>query len=923
MIDLFGLPLTSILLFVLAGVLVGHLLWYPDRARQKETVDGLENRYWRARTTARARKSRYRELERISESQTSEIDRLKAEYDGLLSEHRDAEHHLATSRRELATLRKASQQSDELLAAETRRSESLVQQLQEVLEASTESEQEQQRQLLSITDLKQEVESLQQQLSRTQSECEVHTESVTHQQQLIEQLEAGKESVTEQVRSEFQSQLDEKSEALERTERDLVDRCADLDRIRGERDTLAEQVEQAKTNATHLESELRRLEEINRQRDEMASDLQSAADSLGQQRELLEAREVDLNLANEELSHLRHELKTATELLDQNAETQRGLLATVDARDAAILSFEGQVVELETQIELLNQQATNLESRSEQLDTAKRQIEDLNNELRSKQQRIDERQAESETLQQKLNETREVHEQTVTSLHESNRQLEDAQQEAVQLRHSVETLQTESYDLRMQLQTMGDLESKLQSLAQEHESGQALLIQVEAELSKKNGFIDQQNYNLEKLTKELDQIAPLQEQIEVTTSKLIEQEKRCQALSEACTNQQQTIEQLREEASLVPELREDLQQTIAKLEFSREETSGAISRVDELRRQLEGVRVQFSELQTTESVVRRELHEKSEQLQTVTSRQQQLHQSHEALINRCAFLENQSEQFEALRETESTLRREFDAQTKELQSITVDRQELQQSRDELATRCELLEQENVHYEALMKAELSLRAELASTEEQLQKALQESEQISQSHQQLAERCDQLAPFQSRFKELQAVEASLQADLERQRIELGTTIQVRDQLEAALEEQTMRVRDLEASAKATASERDDERRAAREIIDKQKTELESLKARFENQTQSLGDLNRELADRRGHHETATREVTQLKQRLEQEVGRQHSLEKSNVELQGRVANLTEHLQRLRGELEDSLQANEQAHEQIRDLRRRRAA
>ncbi len=764
MIDLFGLPLSSIVLFVLAGVLIGHLLWYQDRAIQREKLEGLENRYFKARGAARQRKSRYLQLQRLTQAQRSDVDQLQKEHDELLAAHTESENQLAEKNRELARLGSENKKNAESLAAETRRSESMVQQLREVLETNHQLEQKDQLQASEIVALKQEVDRFRQQLEQSQAELDVQVQVVREHQDTIAQLREESATALEQLRSASQSELNQMSETLTRTQQDLVARCADLDQVRSERDDLNARLEHALQQARYFDAQRTRIEEIVREREEMAADLQSAADSLGQQRELLESREVDLGLLNEELSHLRSELKTATELLDQNAEAQRELLATIDHRDAAI-------VELEQQVEQLHSAREEIQALAEAVADRDQIIESHRNQLQSNQEAFLHSEGILETHRLEIQAQRE----TIAALEATGEEeLRRERERAEQLQATVDALRAEIDELCRQIQRISELEASVESLTATSQKDAAQVAELERIVSEKDQVIDRQSTDLRKLAEELDTLEPLKGQLAETSSLLQLVQARGDELERQCLDQNAQIERLQSETLQLESLQETLDQTLVKLDLSQEETAGARSNIEELRQQLEALHVSAARSQT---------------------------------------------ELEQLRSIETSLRAELEVS---------------------------------------------QAEHAETQA--------------SHAQLSSQHDQL---KSQLDQLQGSWADQQ------------------------------------------NQWDQHRRTSASEIERYRSEINEMQSSIDVQTRSIGDLQRQLSERCGLQESATREAHELQQRLQTETTRQHQLEKTNRELQQRVAELTGHLKRLSAELEDSLEANAQAHDQIRNLRRQRGS
>ena len=273
MTDLLGLPLSSLLLFLIAGILIGYLFWYPDRALQRTKMEELESRYWKARGAARQRKSRYRQLHRISQAQQADLDDLRNEYETLWVKHVDADNSLAKTRRELASLRSEKQPLDDALVAEQHRSETVVGQLREVLESKTELEQRERQHSAEILQLKQLVVTLQQSSEQSQAELDFQVEVVREHRDTIDHLRQNPTAATEPVHGELatspeielRNKLQDTVDKLNRTQQDLAARCADLDFLRDERDDLDHQFKLAQQQSHYFETELARVGEIIRE----------------------------------------------------------------------------------------------------------------------------------------------------------------------------------------------------------------------------------------------------------------------------------------------------------------------------------------------------------------------------------------------------------------------------------------------------------------------------------------------------------------------------------------------------------------------------------------------------------------------------------------------------------------------------------
>ena len=69
MSTLLELPFISSIFFILAGILIGHLLWFHDRSADSQKMTGLESRYFKARGSARQRKREFVKLQKNAAGQ--------------------------------------------------------------------------------------------------------------------------------------------------------------------------------------------------------------------------------------------------------------------------------------------------------------------------------------------------------------------------------------------------------------------------------------------------------------------------------------------------------------------------------------------------------------------------------------------------------------------------------------------------------------------------------------------------------------------------------------------------------------------------------------------------------------------------------------------------------------------------------------
>ena len=71
-VQLLGMPISSAVLFLLAGMLLGHLLWYRDRGKNSGNDPELETRYLKIRGSLKQRKTQIKELQKQNDSITED-----------------------------------------------------------------------------------------------------------------------------------------------------------------------------------------------------------------------------------------------------------------------------------------------------------------------------------------------------------------------------------------------------------------------------------------------------------------------------------------------------------------------------------------------------------------------------------------------------------------------------------------------------------------------------------------------------------------------------------------------------------------------------------------------------------------------------------------------------------------------------------
>ena len=137
MMDFFGVPVTSMVMLLLAGILIGHCIWYQDRSRDSEKIAWLEKRYFQSRKVAQHRKHYQNELRRMRDEQQFQLGSLRKDHEATLVQLETSQRTVNSIHEQLELVRGEQRETIQQLADERHRNEMLVAQLQEFLQAKT------------------------------------------------------------------------------------------------------------------------------------------------------------------------------------------------------------------------------------------------------------------------------------------------------------------------------------------------------------------------------------------------------------------------------------------------------------------------------------------------------------------------------------------------------------------------------------------------------------------------------------------------------------------------------------------------------------------------------------------------------------------------------------------------------------------
>ena len=888
MIDLFGIPLSSILLFTLAGILIGHLLWYHDRSGETEKINGLENRYFKARGSARQRKQEFLKLQKSSDSNQTDLEHLREEHQAALKRQGELERSLT----ELKQLRLAKRETDDALAAEQKRSASVVTQLQEVLQVKAAVEQDLATQSEIVAELqatRQEMESEIQQLRdglSSQAESaqnvlktidDLQTEKQAQSQELIQLRQANQQfedtvgqltisldakaaeadesdarnqqSISE-LRSEVESlraTADQSAETLKQTQQDLVARCEDLDVIRAEHDDLKVQYHEASQRADNLNAELSLAQTVKTERDEFAADLETAANSLAQQRHTLESREADLAEVTTELQDVQQQLSAMSEQLTQHLEDKQTLSACILARDAETETMRKQMEELiplrseviDANLRLV-EQAADLEKQVELIEKQRIEFESLTAEFNQSELRYQSLLAEFE--------------QTQVRLHQSSERVKELEPLQARLAEAGETMEKQRGELESMTAASSQSVLQYQSLQADFEQTRVLLCQSDErvkELEPLQGRLAEAEATIEKQRVELESMTAASSQSVLQYQSLQVEFEQTQA------HLQQLGERVHELEPLQARLAE-AGETIEKQRVELESMNAASSQSV----------LQYQALQAEFEQTHAQLHQSVERVKELEPLQGRLTEAGETI--------------EKHREIAKNLQNQCEAQSVEIERLIGESNKipmLGQQLGQVEAKLAELGEENEQQRTTINL---LSANLDSTKVQLESLSKELVKVSTERDALN---------------------STRAGLEQ------AVTHLRNQVSS----QSAKVREVSELLSVKSREYSQTAAASKQQLESQSTALQNIRKELAAKTQEHDRVVGELTDK-------TRKLDQqqaVAQELRSELKTAEKLRPQNKSLQDRVADLMAHLKRVSGELDDSLDANAKGQDRIRDL------
>ncbi|MBB3206598.1 chromosome segregation ATPase [Rhodopirellula rubra] len=654
-----GIPFLSAFLFVMGGILVGHLLWYRDRSRDMQAIKEAESKYNKAKAAARDRKHQFIELSRNSQSFEQQCEDYRNEIDSLRQALASQKQHSESLETEMGKLQ-AEHSRFELACRDAQQQRDAA--LDQAEDNATELDKV--RALLKDTEAKFEASATQMgelastataagtQINDLQTRCD----QLSHKNEQLEQeirtlsgqLEASQQrhTTSEEERDQLASQRDEKVAELEQAT------------IRGEQldeeiASLREQLENARTQRDKLEEE---RDLLVRQRDlsekeigqvsSRGEELEQELTSLREQLEAADAQRVSLEEARDALTEQRDLL---IQQRDDNAREYGAITNRCETLAAEIEELRERCDDLTIQRDEAAEQRDHAIMQRDQFATERNELANQHTETTTLASETDEKYTELQKEYATLRDQYEVAIQTnqqrleQADSHEANVKRLEKELQSTTLQ--VQTLQSEHDDL---LEQLDERTARIQAAIDGRVTAETALSQMEAQIESLEEELTQSGRLRSEHEQKLQEIHASTEEMRVQAHELSEKlsgkDKRIEELQARIGEQEEAINRHRAEIqrlhSFRPEfekLKENVAQKSAALAKAGAELQTRRSVEAQLKNELEQrderitvftveqqtVRQQIAEQTEVIGKLRRELHDATAKLETAKQYQPQ------------------------------------------------------------------------------------------------------------------------------------------------------------------------------------------------------------------------------------------------------------------------------------------------------------
>ena len=842
-VPLLNIPIISVVLLLLAGILIGHLIWYRDRSDDESTLSGLRGENHELQAALHEHKQAYVALEADIEDQRKETDQLKAANKQLELAHQSTDHDLSELNNEITRLQHLKDQAFHDLDQERQHRRALQEALATSEENTTRSN--------VIT------EQLQSQVAAFEAERRELTE-------LANSRLVDKEAVT----SDYGTQLEKLQEEHQQ--------------LQQERDELLLRLEQPRTTEMDLETslQLERLQEqlaalviqrdeLQRHHDEFALSMSEAVgknEILLRERDELAARLAELETNSQGNADLLTQIADLHEQTDTLVAERNSLLERLRQDQNSEKLADTQVVALTSERDAaraesaeLNQTLQRLEK---QLQSSEESLASLRYERDEYRQQVDDERASRERM-----------EQQVTKVDELLSQRDAAMSRASLLEEQIASMQEriEQMDGAANEELLAEnekLRGKLATLTQEHDAVATMLVDERTRLSR----MESDNHRLSLLASESSQrddsqLLELKSQIEHQTIEL----------DTLRSELEETAAQLGRERHQRQHLQDVLMERKAETESSGQERA-------KLDAELQSLTTELQTLTTQNSSLAAEVEELTALRGEHASVKHLLHEAHQELSELRTKHEGELAERESLAARIHELNGKSTELTRRIVSLSAERSSLEVSRDAAASERDSIASE---LEKLVTERDVLASEREALAFEKENFAAEKNSVELERDTLGVERDTLElerdTLQAERDEIKAQLESLERD---HRLTMASKLELESSLEDLQEEthlQQQRIAELEG---------------LREEYRDQASRIDKVAAQRDEAMHTQADLQAFVADLRSQVESQTRTISALNQQNDQlrsgEV-RHQPLRQENEQLRARLNETSEQLDR----------------------------
>ena len=523
MVPFLNIPILSVVLMLLAGILIGHLIWYRDRSDDEAALVGLRAENNDLLGALHDHKQAYVELESELEAQRQERDRLKAVNKQLEQSHHEIDHQRAQISSEVARLQQLKDQAFHDLDQERQQRRSLQ-------GALTQSEE-------NLNELRAASEQMQAQIALFHDERDELDQAaqakLKQQDSTLEQLQLERDSARQE--------LADHQDTLRRVQTELASREEDLRSLRKARDEANFQLDDERASREQLQQKVSQIDQLVRQRDEAMEHATTADQKIEELQKLLVTRKE----AGARLEEAHAELVDSHETLQQEHDTLR---QEHEAVSSTLIDERNRLSEMESELGRLLSVSAERDEAKNQAEASRELVATLRQETETHQRDLAAMRGELEETAAQLGRERHQREHLQNVLQQRRAELEAAEanlqageDEKSELQHALDAVSLQNQQLRQQSEALmalrGEHESVKRMLAdktqqftelrEDHEQRMARLVQLETAVNEREQKMEefeskrqQQDSEMEALRDKLSEHADLKRTLDEKSERL-------------------------------------------------------------------------------------------------------------------------------------------------------------------------------------------------------------------------------------------------------------------------------------------------------------------------------------------------------------------------------------------------------------------